>query len=62
MKRIYEYEDLQPILEQLLQDRESGEYNMTKRASDYRAGQGDRHLPHANSNGISGDTFSVFGY
>ena len=27
MKRIYEYEDLQPVLEQLLQDRESGDNN-----------------------------------
>lgn len=27
MKRIYEYEDLQPVLEQLLQDRESGNNN-----------------------------------
>ncbi len=35
MKRIYEYEDLQPVLEQLLQDRESGEYNMTRSAGDY---------------------------
>lgn len=25
MKRIYEYENLQPVLEQLLQDRESGD-------------------------------------
>ena len=35
MKRIYEYDDLQPVLEQLLQDRESGEYNMTRSAGDY---------------------------
>lgn len=35
MKRIYEYEDLQPVLERLLQDRESGEYNMTRSAGDY---------------------------
>ncbi len=27
MKRIYEYEDLQPVLEQLLQDGESGNNN-----------------------------------
>ena len=25
-------------------------------------GHGDRHLSHTNSKGISGDTFSVFGY
>lgn len=35
MKRIYEYEDLQLVLERLLQDRESGEYNMARSAGDY---------------------------
>ena len=25
MRRIYEYDDLQPVLEQLLQDKESGD-------------------------------------
>lgn len=28
MKRIYEYEDLQPVLEQLPQDKESGDNNL----------------------------------
>lgn len=28
MKRIYEYEDLQPVLEQLLQEKESGDNNL----------------------------------
>ena len=27
-----------------------------------KLGQGNRHLSHTNSKGISGDTFSVFGY
>lgn len=27
MRRIYEYEDLQPVMEQLLQDGESGDNN-----------------------------------
>lgn len=35
MKRIYEYEDLQPVMEQLLQGRESGEYNMARSAGGY---------------------------
>jgi hypothetical protein len=35
MRRIYEYDDLQPVLGQLLQGRESGEYNMARSAGDY---------------------------
>ena len=45
MKRIYEYEDLQPVLEQLLQDRESGEYNMARSAGDYsKAGRKEKNM------------------
>ena len=35
MKRIYEYDDLQPVMGQLLQGMESGEYNMARSAGDY---------------------------
>lgn len=45
MKRIYEYEDLQPVLEQLLQDRESGEYNIARRTGDYsKAGRKEKNM------------------
>ena len=51
MKRIYEYEDLQPVLEQLLQDRESGDMEFKSAKGGFPHSMWETYSSFANTDG-----------
>ena len=51
MKRIYEYEDLQPVLEQLLQDKESGDMEFKTAKGGFPHSMWETYSSFANTNG-----------
>ena len=51
MKRIYEYEDLQPVLEQLLQDKESGDLEFKSAKGGFPHSMWETYSSFANTDG-----------